>query len=224
MNGEASARPGGTPVSPEVLAALRHMLELRGPGKPPLKDAEELERFAGRTAEVTLMLLGFFLDMQRGMEQFRKAYGIPGPDAGAGDPSAAEVAARLLGEEGDEVRIRLQEAVQEIKVHQAGLLEGYQEAAHEGARRLLDVLDPEAIRREYAGTGIEVGPLKLPSRWRPVMMQVVWEEFLRRFAGLRSLAPADYERFHRDGFRRGYRGFREARLGRRSETGDPDTA
>lgn len=210
-------------MSPEVLAALRKVLELRGPGTPPPNDAEELERFSGRLAEVTLMLLGFFLEMQGGMSEFRRAYGVPGGESAFGEPSAADLAGRLLGDGGDELRRRLAEGMQELKVHQAGLLEGYQEAAHEGVRRILEVLDPEAIRREYAGTRIEVGPFKLSSRLRPVLIQVVWEEFLRRFAGLKALAPADYERFHRDGFRRGYRGFREARMGRRPADGAPES-
>jgi hypothetical protein len=224
MNGEGIAYPGGRggpPIPPEILASLRTLVELRGSGVPPPGDAGELERFAGRLAEITHLLLGFYQDMQRGMDEFHRVYGIPGLTPGAGSPEAAEFTRRLFDEDGGEARERLREVIQELKVHHAGLLEGYQEAAHEGARQLLEALDPEAIRREYAGSRIEVGPFKLSSRLRPVMVQVVWEEFLRRFAQLKALAPADYERFHRDGFRRGYRTFRDARLGRRSGDADP---
>lgn len=224
MDGEGIAYPedrGGRPIPPEALASLRKLMELRGPGAPPPANAAELERFAGRLAEVTRLLLGFTLDMQRGMGEFHRAYGIPGSTSGTEAPAAADLMSRLLDEPGEEAGRRLQEVLQELKVHHAGLLEGYQEAAHEGARQLLDALDPEAIRREYAGSRIAVGPFKLSSRLRPVMVQVVWEEFLRRFARLRALAPADYERYHREGFRRGYRAFRDARLGRRSAGEDP---
>ncbi len=218
MNGEGMSQSpdrDAAPIPPGIEAALAELLRLRGSGERQVRSPEELERFAGRLSRVTVMLLGFFLDMERGMEEFRRAYGIPASEPGPKAQDAGDLARRLLGDGGEETLARLEASIQELKVHHAGLLEGYQEAAHEGAKNLLDMLDPDRIRREFAGTRIAVGPFKLSSRLRPVMIQVVWEEFLRRFAQLRALAPADFERFHREGFRRGYRNFRDARTGRR---------
>ncbi len=214
MNGEEASysadREGGAAAS-RMTQILREALGQTG---VPI-DMGERGSALDRLAETNLLLLGFFLDMERGMEEFLRAYGLPGRASRFAGLPAEEVARRLVGG-GDpaESLQAVRERIQELKVHHAGLLEGYHEAAQSGTRRLLDELDPESMRKEYAGSSIRVGPLKLSSRLRPVMMQVVWEEFLRRFAQLRALAPADYERFFRDGFRRGYQSFRDARLGR----------
>ena len=170
-----------------------------------------------RPAEPTLSLLAFFLEMLRGMEEFRRAYGIKGATSELSASSPEELARRLFaGPGGERAREALMTGVQDLKLHHAALIEGYHEATHTGARRLLDDLDPEAIRREFAGARIRVGPIALGTNIRPVLVQVVWEEFLRRYRQLRALESADFERFYRDGFRNGYHRFRETRLGRAS--------
>ncbi len=163
----------------------------------------------------TLSLLAFFLEMLRGMEEFRRAYGIKGATSELSAFPPEELARRLLaGPESGRARDALMAGVQDLKLHHAALIEGYHEATHAGAKRLLDDLDPEAIRRDFAGARVRVGPLSLGTNLRPVLVQVVWEEFLRRFQQLRALEPADFERFYREGFRDGYHRFREARPGR----------
>jgi hypothetical protein len=173
-----------------------------------------LQALTSRLADVTLELLVFLLDMWRGMEEFRRANQIPAADLEMSSLTLDRLAARLL--EGDtEALESLSRWVQELKVHHAALLEGYQEATGHGSRRILDELDPAALSREFEGARLKVGPVRLPARWRPVLVQAIWEEYLRRFQKLRSLEASEYERFHREGFRQGYRRFLQR--GRRRE-------
>lgn len=196
--------PGGRPDGLGTNAA--------GPVRPAPTD---LDRAAARLAEVNLTLLAFFLEMTRGMEEFRRANEIPAAPSGLASATPSDLSRRLLSPgDGAEAMRRLTDGMQELKVHHAALLEGYHQATHEGARRLLERLDPEAIRREFEGGRVRVGPLSLSARFRPVLVQAVWEEFLRRQRLLAALEPGDLERFFRDGFRQGYWRFREARLGK----------
>jgi hypothetical protein len=168
-----------------------------------------------RLADANLALLTFFLEMVRGMGEFRRAYEIPGAESELASLSPHDLARRLSAPAGaGEALGSVAQAMQELKLHHAALLEGYHEATHEGSRRLLDGLDPEAIRRELGGSRVRVGPISLGVGFRPVLVQAVWEEFLRRYRQLRALEPSDFERFYRDGFRHGYRRFGESRQAR----------
>jgi hypothetical protein len=178
------------------------------------------QAFSRLLADVNLELLGFLLDMWRGMDGFRKANRLPGADPELLSLSPQDLAGKLLASpEKDKVRRSLAGWVQELKLHHAALLEGYQEAVAEGTRRILDEFDPEAMSRELEGMTIKVGPLPLSSAWRPVRVQAVWEEYLQRFQKMRSLESTDYERFHREGFRRGYLRFLQSHQGRGSGEG-----
>lgn len=165
-----------------------------------------------RPEEALRLLLRLFLDLRRGMLEFRRAYGL---DEGASllDSMTQEEILRRLPTEGarGETWTALDRGIGDLMVHQASLLEAYQAATQRGSRTLLDRLDPETLRNQVEAGKVRVGPLTLPVSFPPILMQAVWEEFLRRFAELRRLDPADFERFYRDGFRDGYREFRAAR-------------
>lgn len=157
-------------------------------------------------------LLAFVLDMRRGMEEFRRAYGI----TGAGDESSvvtAEVLAQRIAVD-PAARREVESIIQELKVHHVALLEGYNEATQAGSRRLLESLDPEKLRGEFEGGKVSVGPFQVSTRFRPVLVQAIWEEMLRRFKQYRALDAAQFERFYREGFQRGYRRFWDARRAR----------
>jgi len=184
---------------------------------------------ADRSLEETVfLLLSFYLDLQRGMEEFRRAFALEGATAAspAADASAAAGGASTatgpattpasphawlvrLGtpEHSQAARLELEQRLQEIRLHFAALLEGYQRSVQSGSARLLETLDPEKIRREIEGQRIQVGPLRLSSGWRPVLTQAIWEEFLRRYRHYRSLDPADFERLFREEYRKGYNEF-----------------
>jgi len=163
--------------------------------------------------ELTLLLYRFYLDMHRGMNEFLRAYGLGGTEAEAQEaPVQALPYSFFSATERDGALRELEEGIQELKIHHAALLEGYHHATQEGSRRILDSVDPERLRGEFEGSKVRVGPLKLDCRWPPLLNQAIWEEMLHRFQQYRVLDPADFERFFRDGFRAGYRRFRETRM------------
>jgi hypothetical protein len=165
-----------------------------------------------RPEEALRLLLGLFLDLRRGMVEFRRAYGLE--EAGSLlDSMSPEEILRQLPADGarGETWTALERGIGDLMVHQASLLEAYQAATQRGSRTLLDRLDPELLRNQVEAGKVRIGPVSVPAKFPPLLMQAVWEEFLRRFAELRRLDPTDFERFYRDGFRDGYRDFRAAR-------------
>jgi predicted component of type VI protein secretion system len=170
-----------------------------------------------RPEEAIQILLRLFLGLRRGMIEFRRAYGLGEPDSLLDSMTPEEILSGLpaMRARGD-VRLALEQGVEDLMIHQASLLEAYQAATQRGSRTILDSLDPETLRNQVEAGKVRVGPITLPARFPPVLMQAVWEEYLRRFAELSRLDPADFERFYRDGFRDGYREFRAARSSRNS--------
>jgi hypothetical protein len=172
---------------------------------------------AGRPEEAIQLLLRLFLGLRRGMIEFHRAYGLGDPESLLDSMTPEEILGRLsAAQPRGEVWTALERGIEDLMVHQASLLEAYQAATQRGSRALLDRLDPEALRNQVEAGRVRVGPLTLPVRFPPVLMQAIWEEFLRRFAELSRLDPTDFERFYRDGFRDGYREFRAARSPRDS--------
>jgi predicted component of type VI protein secretion system len=146
------------------------------------------------------------------MEEFQRVYGFAAVGAPLAEESDETFLLRLRDPvTGPAARRELEEGIQQLKLHYAALLEAYQSATHEGARRILESVDPEQLRREFEGGKIRVGPVAVPCRWRPLLTQAIWEEMLARFRGYRLLENADFERFFRDGFRAGYRRFLDGR-------------
>ena len=171
----------------------------------------------GRPEEALPLLLRLFLGLRRGMVEFRRAYGLGEPESLLDSMTAEEILGRLsVAEARGDVWIAIERGIEDLMIHQASLLEAYQAATQRGSRAILDALDPETLRNQIEAGKVRVGPITLPTRFSPVLMQAVWEEFLRRFAELRRLDPADFERYYRDGFRDGYREFRAARSPRDS--------
>ncbi|NNF06743.1 MAG: hypothetical protein HKN21_08280 [Candidatus Eisenbacteria bacterium] len=203
-----------------MVAALKPLLEQAGADLEIAKRPNELQAVATRMRNLNLLLASFVLDMSRGMEQFRKIYGLPSGNP-VDESSEEKLLKRVLsGAEGDAALNDLRDTLQDLKLHHAALLEGYQQATHIGSAEILRQLDPLSMERKHRDSSIKVGFMKLPSSFKPVMMQVIWEEFIDRFRKLRKLEPNDYEKFFRDGFREGYQKFRESRSGPRpAETG-----
>jgi hypothetical protein len=166
-----------------------------------------------RLGELNLLLLGFYLEMRRGMEEFRRVYGLSTSETPGTVLRPEMLAERLFKpHEWSEALRELEMGIQELKIHHAALLEGYQQATQDGARELLQSVDPERLRETFEGGSVQVGPLRLSSGWKPLLLQAIWEEMLRKFQEYRTLEPGDFERFFVDGFRRGYRRFWQEQL------------
>jgi hypothetical protein len=168
-------------------------------------------RWPERTLAVITLLLGFLLDLRRGRREFLRAYGLSGDSVeDGGDPEKLAQSLLEEGKDGDTERL-LQRWMSELMLHQAALLEGHQAAIQAGTLDLLRQLDPAALAESVRRSGVRLGPIALATHSGPLLQQAVWEEFLRRFRDLRQLDPAEYERFFRDGYRRGYAAFHGTR-------------
>lgn len=185
------------------------------PAPGPVAAGDRAER------ELNQKLVGFVLEFARGVEEFRRAYGIANEERSW--PDAEEYTRRLVGRGGvgearetAEARRELDLILADLKVHQIAVLEGYTEATHAGSTRLLESVDPEKVRDQFDRGTVQVGPFRMSARSRPVLIQAIWEEILRRCQQYRALDPAQFERFYRDGFQQGYRRFWQARRARGS--------
>jgi hypothetical protein len=214
--------PGGIP--PQVTESLQTLLGLatpEGSGRIPIVD---LRVFSRRLADLTVELLGLLISLQRGMEEFRNAYGLAAPSPSAEKAAPADprdLAAAILnaGETEDPLQ-RLRQWIRELRIHTAGLLEAHYVSTSEGSRRLLGEMDPAAMAGEFKGSTVKVGPMRVPCVWGPLLMQSVWEEYLKRFQSMKALDPGDFERiFFRDGFTEGYARFLE----KHDRSGDHET-
>ena len=153
-------------------------------------------------------LVAFYYDLVCAMGEFHRLYGL----TGAGPAVPAETPDLLLKRLEDPAtaaaaHAQLAVGIRELKLHHAALLEAYHQAAHDGACELLDTIDPERLRREFEGEKVRVGPIRISCRWKPLLMQAIWEEQLARFRRYRAMEATDFERFFREGFRKGYRRF-----------------
>ena len=182
----------------EIRAAVAPLERSAGPIRTVADLARVVEGLSGRHDR----LAGFLGDMVRGMDGYRRTFGL------------SSVALETFSEDGPALPSRLgapggaadmARAMAEVKLHQLAVMEGYYRATSEGSRHLLGEVDPQAVAEEAAKSGIQVGPVKLPGTFKPLLVQAVWEEMLRRFDRLRRLESADFDRFFREGFRSGYR-------------------
>ncbi len=205
------------PKTGSVLGALAPLAEAAGRAGDA-REGQALADLLLRTSNTLRVLTGLHRDMVRGKELFEKAYSMGKKAESSTDVSADDLLNGLLDHARHSATLaRVEEEIQELKVHHAALLEGYHEATLQGSKELLRRLDPAEIREEMRGTRIKVGPFALGARFQPVMIQAIWEEFLHRFRRLKDLEPADVDRLYREGFRSGYLRFRHSRLGGTTE-------
>lgn len=186
-------------LSSDVRSALAPLERYGG----EIATTSEASRAIRELADRHDQLAQFLGDMVRGMDGYRKTFGLSTVELGAlSEEGSEDLAARLGGGAGSDDMAR---AMAEVKLHQLAVMEGHYRATSDGSRRLLEEVDPQAVAKAAAGQGIRVGPVKLPGSFKPVLIQAVWEEILRRFDRLRRLESADFDRFFREGFRAGYR-------------------
>lgn len=132
--------------------ALRSLAEALLPEATPPATAVELERFAGCLREVLTACAKGLVELQKGQEQFGQEMGVKAikeftPLHVAG--SASETLQYLLDfrHGGPQRTQELVGVFADLMIHQMALLGG----VAEGARALLDTLDPDAIEREVGG-------------------------------------------------------------------------
>jgi hypothetical protein len=107
----------------------------------------------------------------------------------------------------------LRHALDELKHHQLATMAGYDRSVAEGARALLDSLDPESVEREYFGisevpTGKNRGGMK---RFIPFRGYFLWQSYRKRFSQIQSEDARWFQRQFLPAFRQGYRDYMVSR-------------
>lgn len=113
----------------------------------------------------------------------------------------------------DKASADLKRALEELKHHQLATMAGYEHSVAEGARALLDSLDPVSVEREYLGVGEGTqgksqGGLK---RFLPLRGYFLWEFYKKRFSQIASEDARWYQRQFLPAFRQGYRDYMVSR-------------
>lgn len=109
--------------------------------------------------------------------------------------------------------IGLKQALDELKHHQLATMAGYERSVTEGARSLLDSLDPVSIEREFLGvTEDTTGKRKLGlKRLIPFRGYFLWQSYRKRFSQIGNEDARWYQRQFLPAFRQGYRDYMVSR-------------
>jgi type VI secretion system protein len=161
------------------------------PPSVKLAEAEVPQQVLGRVADVLETFARSYVEMRKGYEEFGREMGVRtiqgnGPVEQARDPK--QLLAYLLDPSHPTRSRDLQAAFADLMVHQVALLNG----VVEGAKALLEPLDPEAIQEASPG-GI----------W-PMKAQALWKVFVERYQELQDEDSAIEEKLFGRRFARAY--------------------
>lgn len=109
--------------------------------------------------------------------------------------------------------VGLKQALDELKHHQLATMAGYERSVTEGARSLLDSLDPASVEREFLGisedpSGKAKAGLK---RFIPLRGYFLWTAYCKRFSQIGNEDARWYQRQFLPAFRQGYRDYMVSR-------------
>jgi len=109
--------------------------------------------------------------------------------------------------------IGLKQALEELKHHQLATMAGYERSVTEGARSLLDSLDPTSVEREFLGMSEDSSgtPKKSLKRFIPFRGYFLWKEYRNRYAQIGNEDARWYQRQFLPAFRQGYRDYMVSR-------------
>lgn len=109
--------------------------------------------------------------------------------------------------------IGLKQALDELKHHQLATMAGYERSVTEGARSLLDTLDPTSIEREFLGVADDQpGKSKFSvKRLVPLRGYFLWQAYRKRFSQIGNEDARWYQRQFLPAFRQGYRDYMVSR-------------
>lgn len=169
-----------------------------------------------RMAQMMSTLLESFWKLSSGQSSFKTEFmgatviqsvdGVPGHFQSGEDAVRFFTDPSISGEE-SAVRLRsLKSVTERIILHVMGLLEGYRKSVDEGARKLLQRIDPELVRKEFADSKVGIGPLQIPLRSVSLLLDLKVFQVLRRRHQdlLREDRGVLERRYFRPGFIHGY--------------------
>jgi len=192
------------------------------------RDTSQMRAFCERLRRSVILLVEEFQDLLAGRKKVQNDWSLYSSTASGGDQGQMTRNIRLGDVHGDlgrdlfdwrhpdatdEATARLKHALEELKHHQLATMAGYERSVAEGARSLLDSLDPSSVEREYLGItedkpGKTRGSLK---RFLPFRGYFLWHSYKMRFSQITSEDARWYQRQFLPAFRQGYRDYMVSR-------------
>ncbi len=162
--------------------------------KPPSPaGAEFISQFARRIDQVLQITFGNLVECLKGRRQFARELEVEAtrilnwaPNQIKQSENEQQVGAYLLDalsnpKGADLVMADLEQVFRDLALHQIGLIKGFQESA----RAVLKEFDPAAIEADAGVAPVQIGPLRLPARFRLFKKWWAWNRFKhkhRRFS------------------------------------------
>ncbi len=191
-------------------------------------ETSQIRAFCERLRRSVALLVEEFQELLAGRKKVQNDWSLYSSSASGGDQALMTRDIRLgdvhgeLGkmlfdwrhpETTDEAIASLKISLEELKHHQLATMAGYERSVAEGARSLLDSLDPASVEREYLGTGDDQtakprGGLK---RFLPFRGCFLWNSYKKRFSQITSEDARWYQRQFLPAFRQGYRDYMVSR-------------
>ncbi len=191
-------------------------------------DSTQIRAFCDRIRRSVALLVEEFQELLTGRKKVQNDWSLYSSVATGDDQAMMTRDIRLGDVHGDLGRVLfdwrhpestdaavagLKKALEELKHHQLATMAGYEQSVAEGARSLLDSLDPSSVEREYLGltedqAGKTRGGLK---RFIPFRGYFLWQSYRKRFSQIQSEDARWYQRQFLPAFRQGYRDYMVAR-------------
>lgn len=187
-------------------------------------EPSQIRAFCDRLRRSVSLLVEEFQELLAGRKKVQNDWSLYSSTASGGDQALMTRDIRLgdvhgeLGqmlfdwrhpEATEEAVAGLKKSLEELKHHQLATMAGYERSVAEGARSLLDSLDPASVERESLGItenqGVKSGGgLK---RFLPFRGCFVWRSYKKRFSQIASEDARWYQRQFLPAFRQGYRDY-----------------
>ena len=179
---------------------------------PSPVSAEFITQFARRIDEVLQITFGNLVESLRGRHQFARELEVEAtrilnwaPNQIKQSENEQQVGAYLLDalsnpKESDAVMADLEQVFRDLALHQIGLIKGFQESL----RAVLKEFDPAAIEADLGGTPVQIGPLRLPAKFRVFKKWRAWKEFTRKHRRFSEEEVRVFEQVLAPHFAKGY--------------------
>ena len=192
------------------------------------QDSSQIRAFCERLRRSVNLLVAEFQELLAGRKKIQNDWALFSTPMSGDDQGLMTRDVRLGDLHGDLGRILfdwhhpdvepqeavgLRQALDELKHHQLATMAGYELSVAEGARSLLDSLDPESVEREYLGiTDVPAGKNQVGvKRFIPFRGYFLWKSYRKRFSQIQSEDARWFQRQFLPAFRQGYRDYMVSR-------------
>lgn len=224
----ALEQPDLRPYANEAVIYLERLAHHFSGDEARFQDAAQIRAFCERIRRSVNLLVAEFQELLAGRKKVQNDWSLYSSTTLKDDQALMTRDVRLGDIHGDLGRVLfdwkhpevdpqeaagLKETLDELKHHQLATMAGYERSVVEGARSLMDSLDPASIEREFLGIGDSAqGKNRLNwKRFLPFRGCLLWQSYRKRFSQIASEDARWYQRQFLPAFRQGYRDYMVSR-------------